>query len=425
MSASNRQADVLIIGAGVIGLSCAYRLLQGGRKVLVLDRVGAGAGSSHGNCGTLTPSHAPPLAEPQALRRALGWIGRGDAPLYIKPRLDPALIAWLTRFALRCRGSAVAEATRARAEILKYSSATLDALIAETGIVCEYRAEGLLYAFREQHSLDEYADLPERMRALGLEAQMLDRAQVQAAEPALNDSVIGGLLHKNDAQLRPDRYVSELARLVTEAGGQIVGDAEVSAFDRRGRQLQALITRDGRRFCAAQMVAAAGAWSPKVLKQLGLQVPIQPGKGYSITYSRPQLAPRLPLVLKERSVCVTTWDSGFRLGSTMEFSGYDESLNPYRLAALERASREYLREPVGPTVVERWQGWRPMVYDDLPLIGAAPGLDNLWLATGHGMLGVSMSAATGVLLRQLMMNQPTDIDPSPYRPSRVVKAKAA
>ncbi len=420
MNAHLRQSDVLIIGAGVIGLSSAYQLLKAGRQVTVLDARGPGAGSSHGNCGTLTPSHAPPLAEPAALRRALAWMGRSDAPLYIRPRMDPALWHWLIRFALRCRGAAVEQATTARAVLLKQSAELLQQLIADTGMQCEYRAEGLLYVFREQRVFDEYADLPERMGRLGLGATLLDGAAVRALEPALNDSVIGGLRHENDAQLRPDRYVAELARLVREAGGVVVEDASVSGFERRADQVQAVVSADGRRFAARQVVAAVGAWSPPLLKGLDLQVPIQPGKGYSITYSRPQRAPRLPLVLKERSVCVTTWDSGYRLGSTMEFSGYDDSLNPRRLAALERAAREYLLDPVGESVVERWQGWRPMVFDDLPLIGLAPGYANLWLATGHGMLGVSMSAATGALLRQLMLDQSTDIDPTPFRPARVV-----
>jgi len=425
VSVNSQVADVVILGAGVIGLSCAYQLLRAGQSVIVLDRQGPGAGSSHGNCGTLTPSHAPPLAEPALLRRALTWIGRSDAPLYIKPRLDPALLNWLLRFALRCRASAVEESTRARAAILKQSSVILESMIADSGIDCEYRAEGLLYVFRDYQALDEYADLPAQMQRLGLSAKLLDRAQMHAAEPALNDSVIGGLLHENDAQLRPDRYVAELTRLVLEYGGQIVEQAEVRSFERSGSRVRAVTTRDGRRYSAANIVSALGAWSPKLLAELGLAVPIQPGKGYSITYTRPANAPRLPLVLKERSVCVTSWDSGYRIGSTMEFSGYDDGLNERRLAALERAAREYLVDPVGPTVMERWQGWRPMVYDDLPLIGLAPGFDNLWLATGHGMLGVSMSAATGVLIRQLMLGQSTDIDPSPYEPKRVVKLKAA
>ena len=154
---------------------------------------------------------------------------------------------------------------------------------------------------------------------------------------------------------------------------------------------------------ARDVVMALGAWSPKLADAIGapaLKRTMQPGKGYSITYSSPTLVPRRPLVLRERQVCVTAWDSGFRLGSTMEFSGYDDSLNPRRLAALERGASEYLHEPVGAQKQEQWFGWRPMTCDDVPIIGRVPGRDHVWLATGHGMIGVSMSTATGAADRR-------------------------
>ena len=138
----------------------------------------------------------------------------------------------------------------------------------------------------------------------------------------------------------------------------------------------------------------------------------------TITYSRPALVPRRPMVLKDRQVCVTVWDSGFRLGSTMEFSGYDKSLNETRLAALELGAGEYLHEPVGAVVHERWYGWRPMTWDDLPVLGRVPGKRNLWLAAGHGMLGVTMSAASGQLMADLIAGNTTAIDPAPYRMER-------
>ena len=145
---------------------------------------------------------------------------------------------------------------------------------------------------------------------------------------------------------------------------------------------------------------------------------MQPGKGYSITYSRPDLVPKRPLVLRERLVCVTAWDSGFRLGSTMEFSGFDDSLNVRRLAALERGAREYLHQPVGPEVHEQWYGWRPMSCDDIPIIGRAPGREHLWLSTGHGMMGMGMSTGSGQLLADLVTGRAPAIDPTPYRMER-------
>jgi D-amino-acid dehydrogenase len=145
---------------------------------------------------------------------------------------------------------------------------------------------------------------------------------------------------------------------------------------------------------------------------------MQPGKGYSITYDAPARVPSRPLMLRERAVCVTAWPSGYRLGSTMEFSGFDETLNARRLAALERGAAEYLHEPVGPVVRERWFGWRPMSCDDIPIIGRVPGRDGLWLATGHGMMGIGMSTGTGQLIADLVTGRDPAMDPTPFSPSR-------
>ena len=187
-----------------------------------------------------------------------------------------------------------------------------------------------------------------------------------------------------------------------------------------GRVLSALVVAFlvGSIFSGRDVVFALGAWSPQVARQLDLRIPIQPGKGYSITYTRPLHPPRIPLSLKERAVCVTAWESGYRLGSTMEFAGYDATLNRTRLDALKRGAAEYLHEPEGAQMVEEWYGWRPMTWDDLPILGRAATLRNLVLATGHGMLGITMSAITGKLVSDLICAAPAALDLAPFSPAR-------
>ena len=163
---------------------------------------------------------------------------------------------------------------------------------------------------------------------------------------------------------------------------------------------------------------ALGAWSPLLGRQLGLRLPMQPGKGYSLTYTRPARVPRHALVLREASVCVTTWASGYRLGSTMEFSGYAEGLNRRRLDALRRGAATGLHEPEGPELQEEWWGWRPMSVDEVPIIGPSTRWSNLLLATAHGVLGVSMSAATGELVASMLAGMASPIDATPYAPAR-------
>jgi D-amino-acid dehydrogenase len=236
-------------------------------------------------------------------------------------------------------------------------------------------------------------------------------------EPALRPGVAGGLFHPGDARLRPDRYVAALAQRVRELGGHIVEGAKIDRLDTdRGALTHVRSTRGV--FSGERVVVALGAWSPLLARQLGLRLPMQPGKGYSLTYSRPGRAPRHALVLRERAVCVTTWDSGFRLGSTMEFSGYAEGLNRTRLDALRRGAAEGLHQPEGPELLEEWWGWRPMSVDEVPIIGPSTRWSNLHLATAHGMLGVSMSAATGELVAAQITGGTPMIDPQPYAPAR-------
>ena len=408
--------DVLIIGGGAIGLATALALLEAGRGVRILEAGAVGGGASHGNCGTITPSHAPPLAAPGVVAQALRWMFTPDAPLYLKPRVDPALWHWLLRFAARCNPRDWRQSTQARAALLNDARARLADWVSRYGLQCEFEEEGLDYVFRDPRKFQQYVDESVVLKTFGIATQVFGGTDYEREEPAMLPGMAGAIRFPGDARLRPDRYVAELARVVRERGGVIEEQCRVDRLEPTSDGVR-LATSQGERK-GGEAVIALGAWTPAFARRLGIRAPIQPGKGYSITYSRPARVPRHPMVLKDRSVCVTVWGSGFRLGSTMEFSGHDDTLNATRLAALERGAREFLREPVGAEVHERWCGWRPMTWDDLPLLGRAPGQRKVWIAAGHGMLGISMSTATGQLMADLMTGRPPAFDPSPYRPER-------
>ncbi|RZA27650.1 MAG: FAD-dependent oxidoreductase [Lysobacteraceae bacterium] len=382
----------------------------------MVDAGKAGGGASHGNCGTITPSHAPPLAAPGMVALGLRWMFTPDAPLYLKPRLDPGLWRWLAHFAARCNATDWRRSTQSRSLLLNDSRQRLADWVARFGLKCEFAEQGLDYVFRQQANFDHYARQAALLGEFGIDSQVLDGAACLRDEPALKPGVVGAVRFAGDARLRPDRYVAELARVVRERGGVVEEGCRVGALQEHGEGVDVSTDRGPRH--AREVVVALGAWTPGLARGLGLHLPIQPGKGYSITYSRPSIVPSRPLVLKDRSVCVTVWDSGFRLGSTMEFSGYDPSLNATRLGALERAAAEYLHEPFGAQVQERWHGWRPMTWDDLPVLGRSPRHRHVWLAAGHGMLGVSMSAASGQLMADLMTGRSPALDPAPYRMER-------
>ncbi len=413
----SKHCDVLILGAGVIGLSSALALLKRGASVRLLDRGTPGSGSSHGNCGTITPSHAEPLFMPGMVGKALRWMLKRDAPFYVSPKPDLDRLRWLFGFARRCNWRDFEYAAEARAAILQRSRQLTGSLVAEAAIDCAFAEDGTLYVYRDAAALKAdawHADLLDR---LGIEVQRLGGAEVEAMEPALLPGVAGGELHPGDAHLRPNRFVAGLERLVREAGGIIEIETSVTALRRNDGRIAAVLSDRGE-FSAEHVVLALGAWSPQLARQLRLRLPMQPGKGYSLTTSRPQLCPRRPLTLHEDSVCVTFWDDGFRLGSTMEFSGYAEGVNRLRLDALKRGARRYLHQPWGAELKEEWWGWRPMCVDELPLIGPSTNWSNLYYATAHGMMGMSMSLATAELVAADLAGGAAELDPAPYRPAR-------
>jgi len=413
-----KRSDVLILGGGVIGLACALSLLKAGASVRVLEQGTAGCGSSHGNCGTITPSHAPPLAMPGMIGVALRSILKSDAPLYLNPRFDGPRLRWLLGFARRCNWRDFNHAAAARLAILQRSRQLLGELVHDEKLDCEFAEDGVLYAYRtaKKQAADEQHHAAV-LDGLGIEVQRLRGEDVEAMEPALTPGVVGGLFHPGDARLRPDRYVAELAQRVVALGGVIETGARIDDFTTSEDRITQVVTSRGA-FQGDTVLLALGAWSPLLAKKLDLRLPMQPGKGYSLTYARPVLALRHALVLREASVCVTTWQSGYRLGSTMEFSGYAEGINRTRLNALRRGAAEGLREPEGPELLEEWWGWRPMSVDELPIIGRSARWSNLLLATGHGMLGVSMSTATGELVTGMLGGPASPIDALPYAPAR-------
>lgn len=412
--------DVIVVGAGVIGLACAVALLEAGRRVRVIDAGRIAGGSSHGNCGTITPSHAAPLAAPGMVARAVKWMATPDAPLYVHPRMDWRLWRWLLGYAGRCNVRDFEASMRGKSALLNDSRMRIEHWIQQHAIDCEFEASGLDYVYREPRAFEAMAGALAPLHALGVQAHAIDGATYRAQDPAMRDSVTGAVRFDGDAVLRPDRFAAGLATVLRRAGARI--DEQVEVTDLRGDADGATLQTPAGVLHAREVVVATGAWSARLARAFGIRGiarAMQPGKGYSITYPALARAPRRPVVLKERQVCVTRWASGFRLGSTMEFSGFDATLNARRLGALERGAREYLHLPDAMPPGEPWMGWRPMTLDDLPLIGRIAPASPVWLATGHGMMGVSMSAGTGQLVADLMTGAAPAVDPAPYRVERL------
>lgn len=411
-----QATDVLVIGAGAIGLATALALSAQGRSVRVVERGRVGGATSHGNCGTITPSHAPPLAAPGLPWRALRWMLDPRAPLYVRTRLDPGLWRWLLQFARRCNAVDWLQAAHARAALLDDSRARLAAWVDAFDLRCEFEARGLDYVFGDARNFERHVRECRTLEALGIDARSIDGATYARDNPAFNEGLAGAIHFPGDAQLRPDRFTAELARVLRARGVAI--DEQVDALGMEEDSRGVCVRTGNGSLRARALVLATGPWSADWARWLGRRVPIQAGKGYSITWSRPALVPERPVVLKDHSVFVIAWQDALRLGGTMEFAGQDRRLPAARLQALQCAADRYLRQPRGEVLQEQWAGWRPMSADDVPLIGRVPGHPHVWLAAGHGMLGISMSAGTGHLVADLVCGNTPAVDPAPYRLER-------
>lgn len=412
------SGDVVIVGGGVIGSACAYFLAKAGCRVTIVEQGQFGRGCSHGNCGFVSPSHVLPLATPGAARHAIRSMMSPDSPFYIKPRLNFTLWRWLWKFARRCNVRDMMESARAIQALLNSSRSLYDEIIAGEAMDCEWQTLGILFVLATQQGMEDFAHHVQLLRdEFNVSVKRFDGPEVDRLEPALKPGLAGGWLFDWDAHLRPDRLMAAWRQVLERRSVTIRENFAVRGIIREGRTAKTLVTSQ-EEFAAEMFVFATGAWTPLLAKELGCPIPIQPGKGYSMTMARPGICPKLPLLFEQHRVAVTPMHSGYRLGSTMEFAGYDATLNPRRLALLKAGAEHYLREPYGEPVVEEWFGWRPMTWDSRPIIDRSPALDNVWIAAGHNMLGVSMAPATGRLLAEVMSGTTPHIDPQPYRATR-------
>jgi D-amino-acid dehydrogenase len=414
----NEGRSVVVVGGGVIGAACAYHLSRAGWRVTVVDAGAFGMGCSHANCGFVCPSHVLPLAAPGAAWAGLKALFRPNGPLSVRLGVGPALWSWLYRFARRCNRRDMLEAGHAVQALLASSSALYRRMIEEERLDCEWETNGLCFVFHSRAAWEHYADTDKLLaEEFHLPARRLDGDALAGLEPALKPGLGGGYLYENDAHLRPDRLMAEWRRVLEARGVTVLEGRRVVGIMKEGGRARAVATPQGE-LAADAFVFTTGALTPLLAGPLGCRVPIQPGKGYSITTGRPALCPRRPLLFEEHRVAVTPLRSAFRLGSTMEFAGYDATLNRGRLELLKEGARHYLREPLGAPVLEEWFGWRPMTFDGKPIIDRSPRLGNVVIAAGHSMLGLSMAPATGKLVAELLDGATPHVDPAPYRVTR-------
>lgn len=405
--------EVLVIGGGVIGLACAHYLIQQGARVTVLERDRVGDGASHGNCGLLYFTDVIPLCSPGAIRHEILRALKGTSPLYIKPTLSFKRLSWLLHFALNCNETHKNRGAKAKFELLTYSMTLFRELFGEIPISCDFEDKGILSVFKDPQNFDAFASTNDYLENFGFGMQKIFRDELIEMEPALKEDVAGAWLSPFDQHLRPELLMESWKANLVSRGLIIKEDCRVDDFEIFRGRVKAVITGKEKRE-ADHFILATGAWAPWMAQKLDINLPVEPGKGYSITMERPGLCPGRPCMLYEKSMVATPWKSAFRLGGTMEFSGYDTCLNPKRLDKLIAGAKLYVKEPIGTPRIEEWASLRPMTWDDLPVIGRVPSLANLIVATGHGMLGLTLATGTGKAVCDLICGKKPKISLLPF-----------
>ena len=419
---SGSEAEVLVIGGGIIGASCAYYLARDGRDVTLIEREDAvcpvGA-SSYANTGLVMPSDPVPLPSPGVLGQGMKWLFDSASPLYIKPRPSPALVRWLLGFAAASREGPMRRGMLVLRALGVEGLKAFDEITASGSLDAGYKHTGILSLYLSQGALDGAAAGAAPMKAsYGVEAEVWDAAAVHNRVPAALPGVVGGVFTAEDGHVEPRKLTRGLARLAEEQGATVLTGTEALAFSRDRRRITGVMTTRGM-MKAETVVLAAGVWSRRLARGLRLSLPLEPAKGYSVTVKRPEGVPSdLALYLPEGHACVTPFGDGLRFAGTLELSGMNDRVLINRVAAIRRGAGRYFTGAESAPPVELWRGLRPMSPDGLPMIGRPAGYDNLVVATGHCMNGINHGPVTGKLVAEVVGGRAPSVDLELLRPDR-------
>lgn len=426
--ATPNRADILVIGAGVIGMATAYELAQRGARVTVIDRGEPGFGCSYGNAGWITPCFAMPLPMPGMLLKSVGWLLDSSSPLHIQPRASWLLLRWLTRFLLSMNRRQMEWAIAGLTEISKYSFEQYARFDREHPGLIGFERKGLLMVGESEAGVRGSIQEMELVARHGIPGRALSGEEAVTLEPALKPgSVRGGVLFPDEAHGEPLAIVRGLQQAAEKLGVRVLSRTEAFEFlteegpgaggARRAVRIRGVRTTRGE-LRADQYVLATGSWSVPIARELKLSVPILGGKGYAIIVPPIDPMPKLPIMILDRKIAITPRKDSLRLAGTLELVDRDESITPHRVDAILRGAQGCLRVPERPEIREIWRGLRPCTPDGVPIIGYSPRHSNLLLCTGHQMLGLQSAPGSARLAADLLLGAKPAFDPRLFRADR-------
>jgi D-amino-acid dehydrogenase len=409
----------VIVGGGIIGLCSAWYLQQTGWSVTVLERNDLTDNCSFGNAGMIVPSHFTPLASPGIISQGIRWMFDSKSPFYVKPSLNPSLIKWGIQFIRHANAKNVSLGAPYLRDLSLLSHQLYEELEKIPGFDFALEQKGILMYFKSDKTAEEESHLAEKARALGLDAELLSKEQVEKLEPGLRTDIKGAVHYRCDAHLYPNALMEQLTRSITINGGIIQTKTEVKHIPVEKNNIKRLVTDKGE-FDADVFIITGGSWLPGLTRMAGVSVPLMPGKGYSVTLKKPAVQLNIPAILCEARVAMTPMNGFLRFGGTMEIAAINNKINLNRVAGIIESIPEYFPDMKieMPDAKDIWYGFRPCSPDGLPYIGFSRIVKNMMIAGGHSMMGLGLGPATGKLVSELANGSPLSVMADAFDPER-------
>lgn len=404
----NKEVDILVVGAGIIGTAIGAELSRRGARVCVIDKGQVGKGCSYGNAGWMTPCFSMPLPMPGMLLKSMKWLMDPQSPLYIKPSFSLDLASWLFNF-MRAMNEAQAKRAVDCLVVLSQKSLSEYQKLGVKYPEIHFEQKGLLMVSRTAAGVASAVEELNYVKELGVPGKILNPDDIQAMEPALKSPLLGGVYFSQEAMAEPFQVVQAFAKEIRLHGGEILENTEMQDLVIEGNKIEKVITSQGE-IKAKQVIMATGSWSKSLAKLLRLRVPILGGKGYAMIVPPLAKQPKYPMMLVEKKIAVTPRQNSLRIAGTLELVDQDFSITQKRVENIKRGAREFLEMPEDLQVQELWAGLRPCTPDGVPLIGYHKHISNLVLAAGHQMLGLQSGAGTGLLVADLVEGKKPFVD---------------
>ena len=414
------MAKILIIGGGIIGLSSAYYLLQQGHQITIIDKTDMLDGCSYGNAGYVSPSHFVPLASPGIVKQGFKWMTNSKSPFYVQPRLSKSLVNWGMKFIKSANAKHVETSAIPLRDINLLSKKLYEDLCTVPGFSFYYANKGMLDFFRTDENAHHGEEMVEASKRLGLDATLLSKEDVQQMEPSLNMDIKGAVYFKCDSHMYPNKLMKDMIAFLTNNGVTIKTNEVVKSFIKEGKNIKGVLTNTSEYF-GDYVVLAAGAWTGEVAATLNLNIPMAAGRGYSMTFEDLPFKIKQPIILSEAKVALTPMaENKIRFGGTMEITSTNTPPRMNRVKGILESVKKYFPDAdiPFPEKDEIWFGFRPCSADGLPYIGKAGKYNNLIIAGGHAMLGLSLGPATGKLVSEIINDEATSINVKAFDPDR-------